>query len=497
MILNGIWISLIIFGIHIFNSIDLTYQFRLVLFGLFLYDYYLDYQFTRGFRLAVEDNNTNHNLETEDYKNAYWAGVVFLVLPLAIHIVVALYQTWYYVSVHALWKEYDTSECCFEPAAKRIWTLLKGIIWWFLIRIFCQDKKVAGGFIMSLELGIVLRWKRLCSWQCPVLKGRLAAPVARQLFTYLFLPLAIIYLVVRHERTKRKNKFRDKLRLKEYWWAVVKTFEVGVKASGHIVLQCWLLSGILPTLGEVGMVDLAKMTLRGLIHYLTFERAFEVGDAERSLGKMALSSLSFMVAIANAQRTFKKKAMNLYHPVFLWVSIVCQVSAKIVSLCYLIHAAGSLSSALWAFLAHFLGVLAIKAVLEQGEGQTGRFRASLATLGNVATSGFVYVRIPRFDCPVIDHAESGDRCRECEKVEDDDEFSLDDGMGTSQVEDIATECEHVPLIGERTEARRRRRSTLVEQGRLARFFTCCILKVFRDFNRLLAHFNLELSKEPI
>ena len=71
-----------------------------------------------------------------------------------------------------------------------------------------------------------------------------------------FLPLAIIYLVVRHERTKRKNKFRDKLRLREYWWAVVKTFEVGVKASGHIVLQCWLLSGILPTLGEVGMIDL-------------------------------------------------------------------------------------------------------------------------------------------------------------------------------------------------------------------------------------------------
>lgn len=49
--------------------------------------------------------------------------------------------------------------------------------------------------------------------------------------------MAIIYLVVRHERTKRKNKFRDKLRLKEYWWAVVKTFEVGLKSSGHMVLQ--------------------------------------------------------------------------------------------------------------------------------------------------------------------------------------------------------------------------------------------------------------------
>ena len=42
----------------------------------------------------------------------------------------------------------------------------------------------------------------------------------------------------------------------------------------------------------------------------------------------------------------------------------------------------------------------------------------------------------------------------------------------SQVEeeDSAAECEHVPLIAEeRTEARRRRRSTLVEQGRTARF----------------------------
>ena len=69
------------------------------------------------------------------------------------------------------------------------------------------------------------------------------------------------------------------------------------------------------------------------------------------------------------------------------------MSGRTVSLCYLIHATGSLSSALWAFLAHFSCVLAVKAVLEQGEGQTGCFRASLATLGNVVTSGFVYVRI--------------------------------------------------------------------------------------------------------
>ena len=203
----------------------------------------------------------------------------------------------------------------------------------------------------------------------------MATAALRQFVTYLFLPLAIIYLVVRHERTKRKNKFRDKLRLREYWWAVVKTFEVGIKASGHIVLQCWLLSGTLPAAagGRVGALDLAWMAFRGLVHFLT--GAFEVGDAERSLGKMALSSLSFMVAIANAQRTFKKKAMSLHHPAFLWVSIVCQVSAKTVSLCYLIHAAaGGLSAALWAFLAHFAGVLAIKAVLEQGEGQ-GRYSA--------------------------------------------------------------------------------------------------------------------------
>ena len=180
--------------------------------------------------------------------------------------------------------------------------------------------------------------------------------------------MAIIYLVVRHERTKRKNKFRDKLRLREYWWAVVKTFEVGVKASGHIVLQCWLLSGILPTLGKIGIVDLAKMTFKGLVFYLTFE-AFEVGDAERSLGKMALSSLSFMVAIANAQRIFKKKAMGLHHPVFLWGSVLCQVSARTVSLCYLIHATSGLSGALWAFLTHFSVVVVIKALLEQGEGQ--------------------------------------------------------------------------------------------------------------------------------
>ena len=94
----------------------------------------------------------------------------------------------------------------------------------------------------------------------------------------------------------------------------------------------------------------------------------------------------------------------------------------------------------------------------------------MATLGNVAASGFVYVRIPRFDVPEIDHSESSDRCRECEKVEE-DEFSLNDGTEGSQVEDLVTDCEHIPLIAEeRMEARRRRRSTLVEQARFFRIF---------------------------
>ena len=152
---------------------------------MFLYDYYLDYKFTKGFRLAVEGNTTNENLEAEDYMNAYWAGVVFLVLPLTIHIVLAFYQTWRYLSVQALWKDYDTSECCFEPAARRIWTLLKRVIWWFLIKILKKDKKVARGLIMWLELDITLRWKRLCSWQCPILGGNLLVATARQLVTHL------------------------------------------------------------------------------------------------------------------------------------------------------------------------------------------------------------------------------------------------------------------------------------------------------------------------
>ena len=83
----------------------------------------------------------------------------------------------------------------------------------------------------------------------------------------------------------------------------------------------------------------------------------------------------------------------------------------------------------------------------------------------MAASGFVYVRIPRFDVPEIDHSESSDRCRECDKKVEEDKFSLDDGTEGSQVEDLVTDCEHIPLIAEeRTEARRRRRSTLVEQA---------------------------------
>ena len=232
----------------------------MVLLSLFLYDYYLDYKFTRGFRLAIEGNSTNENLEAEDYKNAYWSGVVFLIMPLAVHIVVVAYQTWDYLSEHALWEVRDASECCLEPAAKCIWTLFKGVVSWFLVRIGRRDEKVVGDFMLGFELGTALWWKRLCSCQCPAVSRGLATAALRQFVTYLFLPLAIIYLVVRHERTKRKNKFRDNLRLREYWWAVVKTFEVGIKASGHIVLQCWLLSGTLPALGGQAGADVDRQT---------------------------------------------------------------------------------------------------------------------------------------------------------------------------------------------------------------------------------------------
>ena len=126
-------------------------QIRIVLLAFFIYDYFLDYDFTKGFRLAVEGNTTNPNLETEDYKNAYWAGVAFLVLPLVIHIVLALYQTWRYLSVNAVWKEYeyDTNKYCFRTIVPRG------------------------------------NWKRLYSWQYPILSKTLAGAVARQLFTHL------------------------------------------------------------------------------------------------------------------------------------------------------------------------------------------------------------------------------------------------------------------------------------------------------------------------
>ena len=135
-----------------FSSTLFFFQIRLGVLAFFIYDYFLDYDFTKGFRLAVEGNTTNPNLETEDYRSAYWAGVVFLVLPLVIHVVLALYQTWRYLSVNAVWKdyEYDTSKCCFQTIVP------KG------------------------------NWrKRLCSWQYPVLSETLAAAVARQLVTHL------------------------------------------------------------------------------------------------------------------------------------------------------------------------------------------------------------------------------------------------------------------------------------------------------------------------
>ena len=125
---------------HIFNSFVLTNQIRLVLLAFFIYDYFLDYDFTKGFRLAVEGNTTNRNLETEDYRRAYWAGVVFLVLPLVIHIVLALYQTWRYLSVNAVWKEYeyDNNKCCFQTIVPRAY------------------------------------W---CSWQYPIISNSLAAAI--------------------------------------------------------------------------------------------------------------------------------------------------------------------------------------------------------------------------------------------------------------------------------------------------------------------------------
>ena len=131
-----------------FSSTLFFFQIRLGLLAFFIYDYFLDYDFTKGFRLAVEGNTTNPNLETEDYRSAYWAGVVFLVLPLVIHVVLALYQTWRYLSVNAVWKEYEyhTDKSCFQ-------TIVPRGCW--------------------------------CSLQYPILSRTLAGAVARQLVTHL------------------------------------------------------------------------------------------------------------------------------------------------------------------------------------------------------------------------------------------------------------------------------------------------------------------------
>ena len=91
------------------------------------------------------------------------------------------------------------------------------------------------------------------------------------------------------------------------------------------------------------------------------------------------------------------------------------------------------------------------------------------TLGNVAASGFVYVRIPRFDPPEIDHADEKNGNNNEEKEEGDE-----------------TDCEQDPLISI-TEARRRRRSTLVEQGLLRDFHSIKRFWAIKQFSIMLPH----------
>ena len=147
-------------------------------------------------------------------------------------------------------------------------------------------------------------------------------------------------------------------------------------------------------------------TYNGFIFFLSFG-VKAADDNEKSLGKMFMSLMALVFSVAACYRTLKRGALKMSNTFFIYISLFCQVFARIFSLALYFFAMRDFMPAIPIFLAsHFAIVFAIKWTFERTR-HSGGMMSWLVSLINIFASSLVFVRIVPIDRPRL---KDGTKC---------------------------------------------------------------------------------------
>lgn len=211
-------------------------------------------------------------------------------------------------------------------------------------------------------------------------------------------PFFILYVAVRnvvykfrHRRAKKKNIYRKQLQKSEYLWGISRTAEAGLESCGQLILQVWLLSSDFKQLSEDDFWTLIDKTYNGVIFFLTFSFKHAT-DIEKSLGKLFMSLVALVAGVAACYRTLKRGAVRVSNTYFIYLSLLCQVFARIFSIGLFFFAVREFYPFVFMVAGHLLVVYVIKFTFERARHTHGML-AWLVAIVNVIASSLVYVRI--------------------------------------------------------------------------------------------------------
>ena len=233
---------------------------------------------------------------------------------------------------------------------------------------------------------------QFCRWTIAIL---LAIPCS--LLFLIYIAARNVKLVFKHSRSIIKSHYQKKLEDSEYLWGNLITLEAGLESSGQLVLQVWLLSAVIhPMIMKEGFWGVIQKGGSGILYYITFSHIpvdDAITDIEKSLGKLVITTISLVFSVAGCYKILKREAFDNGSMVFIYLSLLAQISARILSLGLYFTAAPKFVP--WfpiLLVIHILLVALIKGMFSKECTMDGR-HSRLVSVLNVIASSLVYVKI--------------------------------------------------------------------------------------------------------
>ena len=236
-------------------------------------------------------------------------------------------------------------------------------------------------------------------WCCAIILSIPSFPIF-----FIYITAKSMYYKFRHSRAMKKINLQQKLQKYEHIWGNIKTMEAGFESSGQLVLQVWILSASLHQIRDLGFWGSIQGGFNGILHFATFSKLSAENEVEKSLGKLLLTILSLVLSIAGCYKIQKRGAFSLGDMPLVYLSLLVQVVARIVSFALAFFAMDNFRT--WFpihILTHFSLVFLIKSVF----GKTSHIKGAqtkivdslgwLTTILNTLVSSLVYVRITPYE----------------------------------------------------------------------------------------------------